>query len=340
MSKKNSNSKKVTKGSKNHNNRNDENDENQIMSQSDPLSQPLTPQPATKRNTRKTTKSTRKKGKGKGKLYIDLDHKRVIHYQSASKDDIIKEYNAKKLTSCDEEECILPEPYSNYYIQLKEDATKTPITWVVCRNAHIHALKLITSSGLSVTTSSLKRHPCYVKWRGLDPDCAHNADLSSQEVDECRSILQDSVIKCIVDDIRPVRFTEGSGIQQLIEGGIKIGVMLGRMPGPSDVQRLIPKKDANRSKVMAMNVKEQEKLKDHLSKLDKQILPAFHATYDYYEDQVKKRKFFGCMGVEANYKTQTIDTYSLHFGDFETLNAMEIQGMFLFSFPFAIENCF
>ena len=242
--------------------------------------------------------------------------------------ELIHEAHGRDQTAPKEESMILS-PYNEYWVQMKDKVTSGPIGRAMGKLEKQHLIKLMTKNGVSLTTSSLKRHPCYKDWVKDKVD-ANEEELSGADIERSREMLQETVIDCIVEDMRPMRVTEGERVQKLIKTAIAIGAQLQRVPKDEDLDKIIPKKDANRKRLMEMEMKTKEELREHLKVIDGKILPAFHTQFNFWKDKPQRRQYLEVMGIEANYRTKKVDTYVLVSCEFATAKSREIQDVIVF----------
>ena len=125
--------------------------------------------------------------------------------------------------------------------------------------------------------------------------------------------MQQASINCIVKDRRPIRFSECDGVQEMISKAIDIGVMLRRRPSDEELARIIPSRGVNKREIMKDAKEAKERLYAHLSKLDREPLPAIHTQFDFWEDKAKRRHYMLVLGQQACYETKSIKTYALDF---------------------------
>eukprot|EP01083_Nonionella_stella_P210618 762341_1 len=119
-------------------------------------------------------------------------------------------------------------------------------------------LKLIrnkTQSGsISFPTSTMSGHTCYKKY--LVEQIEQNKNGKSSNVSEiviptatitaCKDIiLKEGTIPCIIEDIRPFSFSEGSGFKKVAKSLIRVGTILKAVPSDEVLEKLIPKKKKN-----------------------------------------------------------------------------------------------
>ena len=250
---------------------------------------------------------------------MNLRNATVVHHAKMKNNEIKKAYLKRDVTEIfNENETILNDHLTQFYTQL-QSKEGVPLTWYICIGDKSCILKIITKNGKSVTSSSLVRHPCYKKWNRLNGKQGGDKDkLTSDELEQAKKMIQEASLDCTVKDIRPLRFTEGAGVQSLMADSIAIGVKLGKVPNTSDMKKIIPSRYINKKNVMGANQMAKEKLRSHLSQLDKQPLPPFHAQFDLWEDKAKRRHYMAVMAVEANYDTQELDVYCLDFFEWES----------------------
>ena len=274
-------------------------------------------------------KTTAKQSNVKKKaIMIDVAHDTVKTYKNQSKSDISKAIKDGTLTKCNAEETILQAPYNDFYHQLKVADQDVPITWVVCGSEKDCVLKLTTKKGTSVTTSSLKKHPCYAQWRdGSQPKKLQQ--LTSSERKESNHMIKEAAVDCIIDDMRPIRFTEGDGVTHLIKKSIEVCVKLERMPTEEEIQRIIPGRNANKTQLMRRRDRYKAELIQSLKILDDEILPPIHLQFDFWEDKPHRKHYLGVMAVEPNWRTKGLDNYVLEFIEWEQLVAEDFKGSFL-----------
>ena len=106
-------------------------------------------------------------------ILLDLNNEIVKKYlkaDNASKAQLRKLYNEGSLITmtCKDPKSIIPEPFNQYWRQLKHKATSTPIAWAICQSDKQHVVKLCTTNGTCVTTSTLRKHPCYKLWKQIN----------------------------------------------------------------------------------------------------------------------------------------------------------------------------
>eukprot|EP01084_Bolivina_argentea_P289542 497218_1 len=225
----------------------------------------------------------------------------------------------------------LSKSVKGFFYQLKDnqlsDETNPSkfLPWAICsKNAnHIFHLSYnITKKDKigSFTTSQLTKHKCFKDSLKQSLDL-----LTMDEKRESNAILKEGATSAIIEDLKPFTLTHGSGIVKLIKSGIEVGVKLGRVPSDEIIKEIIPKRTAIKGGVVVKYKHYKEKKLAHFAKLDKQLLPPFHLSFDFVTTDYKKDHILGVLGHEACRKTKSIECYVVEIIDWEDLVAEQVE---------------
>eukprot|EP01084_Bolivina_argentea_P289544 497220_1 len=220
----------------------------------------------------------------------------------------------------------------NFFYQLRDNELNDDsnpsklLPWAICSTNEAHIFKLsynMTNKGKvgSFTTSQLGRHECFkVSLK------SQSHLLNADEKRESTRILKAGATSAIIEDIKPFTLTSGRGMFKLIKSSIEVGVKLGRVPNDESINDIIPKRNAIKNGVKTeYNNYKIQKL-NHFKKLDEEILPPFHTSFDFVTTDYQQKHILGVLAHEADRKNKRIETYVLDIMDWEDLCAEEAEG--------------
>ena len=181
---------------------------------------------------------------------MDTDCEVYKIFSTKKPKEIIEERNKGVIKLTPAKRSIIQDPYDKFFHQAQH-TDGTLLNFVFCSHDKDHVLKLpLNATGKSCTTSSLKRHPCFKKWKGVMSQEDDDSTIDPHDIRIAAEAIGKAVVNTIVKDVRPIRLSEGDGIKSLMTECIRVGVRLGRMPGATDLKRILPSRNQNKKQMI------------------------------------------------------------------------------------------